>query len=953
MTSKKIQETPEPEGISINIPSATFGKFFKGAGNPLVLLPLLALCILSVKPLIGVNLSYLMSMKANAPAIVLVLSVAAAYLSVKSKKDVKSYGIAGIMVVSALFSMYSNSTGNFLAQDFDYFAIMAAIFALFYALAVVGSVQMEIAAVVAVFLSTFLLHMVSANDGMIGNIDPYWQYKWMRGIYDTGYPPEHDYLVYPMFGGLERFNDPSYVKGRPTFGLDQSKTAMFTPVSYTFLALSYKSFGLSLEDTAIIFPGVISALTIVLMYLLVSEMFTEMQPYNKIAAFFAAFMLMLSPGFGISSVATNCEDDALGMFFMVAGLFLFFASIRRRNIQYSVLCGFSFLLLRIGWGGAYYAFMTVGIFGTIYVLVQFLHGKNPLEHLPYILIPTAIYQLMGLIIHARGGMPLFHMVPPNALYPTITAIALPILLEAVRLARGGEKFTLTGSQHERLISNIEKIIYPLTVLSIIAGIVFFVYVRSPQEMVSWVIETAISPSINSIVHQTVAEQNQLGDSFLEYAASAYDRYGVAFVYALFMIPLMSYLVYKRASIGALFLLTWAVPMMYGVYYKSAWVFASSAAITALGSTVGLFAAASKKDLDSFRVVGSIMLLVIPALYIPMLGTTMFNKFVGYQVMHMGVTNDRRFWEPALAWHRDRTGQGDAIVTWWDYGHWITSVSQRPVLIDNLQADYYEIQDVARFFVNKTTEEEAVDMLRPYEVEYQKNKGWGIKYVTIDWTMIGKGSALHYIATGVIENRTPGSWKNYIQCEFIPEASDTKEQLKINPDGTFTKGMNLVFGCQNQHALVFELSEDKITNTYVITPYRRKIPWNTFSAANDVSILGVQPLLGMNEQRVPSIMACVSGKLPQEYRWVCSMPQFNTLVWVPQEFNDFMMTRLYLGKYLGEYRELGYYTRDVKPLKYFRQVPDYNGDGLEDGEFNLGFVRSYEVNFDGYTNSTET
>lgn len=946
MGAKKTKKHKESEDISINLPSIPKADI-SGIGNPVLILALLALIISSAKTLMDEG-----AVVENSHILLGLIGVASFYFISTSKHELSTYAIPAIILMSALMSFYSNQEGNFLADDFNYFSIAASIFALFFALGHYKILDLEVSAVLALFLATLLIHMVPAQDGMIGNIDPYWQYKWMRGIYDTGYPAEHDDLVYPLFGGIQRSNDPSYVKSNPTFGLDQSKTAMLTPVSYTVLALAFKPAGISLEDTAIIFPGVISALTILLFYLLVSELFTEMRPYNKIAGFIAAFMLMLSPGFGISSVASNCEDDALGMFFMVGGLFLFFASIHRKNILYSFLCGFAFLMLRIGWGGSQYAYMTVGIFGTLYAIVRFLHGKNSIEHLPYIIIPTVIHHLMGVIVHAKGGMPVLHMMVPNALYPTLTAIALSIILEALRLYRGGEKYSVSGTLHDRIICAAEKNITPIALASIVCAIGFFIFVRTPGEWVDWAYHTLLSPSVKSLVHQTVAEQNTLADSLTDYMFAGYGRFGVAFTFALLMIVPMMYMVYRRASTGALFLLSWALPMMYGVYYKSAWAFAASAGITALGASVGLFAAASRKDLDGFRIIGTILLFVVPMLYVPVMGTYQFNKFVGYQVMHMGVTFDRRMWEPNLVWHRDVTAPGDAIVTWWDYGHWITSESQRPVLIDNLQADYYQIQDVARFFVNKTTEEEALEMLTPYEAAYGRNKAdWGIKYVTIDWTMIGKGSALHYIATGDIQDVTPGSWKNYVQCEFIQEASSTTDQLKVNPDGSFTRGITLVFGCQNQHAIVFEVSDFEITNTYVITPYRRQIQWNTFSEANDVSILGVQSLMGLNETRLPSILACVSGRLPQQYAGVCSLPQFNTLVWVPQEFNDFMMTRLYLGKYLEEYRQLGYYTREPTPLKHFRQVPDYDGDGLEDGEFSLGFVRSYEVSFEGFANRT--
>ncbi|MBD3389044.1 MAG: hypothetical protein GF416_08150 [Candidatus Altiarchaeales archaeon] len=958
VSKKKRKKRKRKEEASISFSLGSLERIGGKLGEPLFLASVAALFLTAVKASYNEGL-----FQTGTPLMLFGLSLLSAYQVYNSKhlrRDVWSYGVPALILLAALFSHYSNRYPMPFTKDYLFFSLMAGIFLTFYALSYYGILRTEVALVLALFASTLLTHLAPAQSDYLAALDPYWHYKWMQGVYNEGYPPEFDDLVYPMYGGLSRHDDPSYIgdKGH-TYGLEQRNTPMMTPVSYAVLGLVLKPFDVSLHDVAMVFPGVIAGFTIVAIYLLVKELFADMEPYNKVAGFAAAFMLMLSPAFAMKSVATNCEDDALGMFLMVAGLYLFFASYNRRSFKYSVLAGLTFMTLRMAWGGSVYVFTTIGVFGSLYAVVRFLQDKNAAEHLPYIVIPSVIAQFSGLILHARGGLPVVQELPPNAIYPMMGALGLPVILEMVRRRSNPMKLTGEKSLEGRSADWIEKNITALGVVALLLGVGAFTLYKSPADIVDFAKNSLRVATEKSVVHQTVAEQNPLADNFNTFLREGYYRYGLALLFGVLMIPVLAYMVYSRGSIGALFLLTWSAPMMYGAYHKSAWIFASSASITALGSTIGLFSIVRKEDFESLRVIGAVMLVAIPVFYVPTFGFVdydFYRKFIGYQVMHMGPSGDRYYWEEALVWHRDHTDPGDAIMTWWDYGHWYSSYSHRPVLIDNLQADYYEIQDVARFFVNKTSEEEAFEIVKAYNDVYREH-GRELKYVSIDWTMIPKGSALHYIANGDIDTETPAppewGWKNYATCSFRPDLSQLEEKLEVGEDGSFKRVKRVVFQCRNYVAGVYiEVEGDEITGVNVIDGYGTHISWIDWQNSQDSSLLGVQPLVGLNEERVPSILMCALNWNNVDSSSICRLPQFTTLVYVPQEFNDFMMTRLYLGKYLDEYKALGLYSREVKPLKHFRLVPDYDGDGMEDGEFSWGYVRSYEIDYGGFSTTTE-
>jgi asparagine N-glycosylation enzyme membrane subunit Stt3 len=952
-------EEPQAQETEINLGSIRLGSL-----DPLLIAPFIALIASSSKIWAMIDAkapSILAALAQIAPYLIAAFAALAAYTIYsrpKDRADAWSWGIPIIMLLAALFSYYSATNGYPYGSDYAFFSAYACICAAFYALAYKRLMDAELAAVLAISISALLLYAVPAlGTDLIPDIDSYWHLKWDEGIYYTGFPPEYDPLTYPMMGGIAHHNDTGYTsaKGETSFGLTQKTMPQFMHMFFASIALALQPLGFSLRDIAMLLPTISSSLITVMMYLFIRELFSDLKPFNKIAALAGAFMYSLTPLLA-SKIVLNPEDEATGMFLVLASLYLFFASLQRRSFLYSLLCGLSLLMLRMVWGGFGPTIMCLGAFGAIYAVIRYLKNKNTLEIVPYFLIPFVIYQLMGLFTHARGGLPIFVYPNPLELYAILSPIVLAPILEWLRTRKSGPQFLEGDTIEARTINLAEAKIATIAKIAIAAIILGFLLYKTPTEWIGMFVSLFYSASgERGIVHQTVAEQNPMAESLSEFFNTGYRQYGLALYMAIPAIILLAYLAYTRAAPGAIFLLIWAPPLMYGAAHKSSWIYYSGVAVCALGASMGLLAAYKKSNLSSIRLIGTILILAIPMAYIPMFGQWNYSKFVGYAVMHMGPTSDIYYWTPALEWHRDHTAPGDAIATWWDYGHWITSVSMRPVIADPLQDDYYEIQDLARFFMNKTTEEDSFEIAKAYNQAYKEhNLSWGLNYVTIDWTMIGKGSALHYIATGDVDLATPGSWKNYVQCQFQPDQSQPSEQLTVGENGSFSRQRQLVFGCQNEMAIVFGVSDGLIKSINVVLPrYGQTIPWAQWSKTEDASLLGVQALVSINQkERVPSILYCAMNWNNEQLQ-ICRLPQFNTLIYVPQEFNDFLMTRLYLGKYLEEYRALGLYNREVTPLKHFRLVPDYNGDSMPDGEFSFGFVRSYEISYDGTFNQTAT
>ena len=60
------------------------------------------------------------------------------------------------------------------------------------------------------------------------------------------------------------------------------------------------------------------------------------------------------------------------------------------------------------------------------------------------------------------------------------------------------------------------------------------------------------------------------------------------------------------------------------------------------------------------------------------------------------TND---WPDAMKWLKENTSKDDVIASWWDYGYWISTLSERKTLADNSTLLDWQIGKIARVFMS--------------------------------------------------------------------------------------------------------------------------------------------------------------------------------------------------------------------------------------------------------------
>jgi len=119
------------------------------------------------------------------------------------------------------------------------------------------------------------------------------------------------------------------------------------------------------------------------------------------------------------------------------------------------------------------------------------------------------------------------------------------------------------------------------------------------------------------------------------------------------------------------------------------------------------------------------------------------------------------WIETLEWMRDNLPKGSIVVSWWDYGYWITALGNQTTLVDNATLNMTQIQNVARIFLSNQTE--SLKLLKRYNAthivifttfdDYARDVGWGDEG---KWMWMARIAGLNEFDFGDYDNAT-GRW----------------------------------------------------------------------------------------------------------------------------------------------------------------------------------------------------
>ena len=435
----------------------------------------------------------------------------------------------------------------------------------------------------------------------------------------------------------------------------------------------------------------------------------------------------------------------------------------RRPVGYSALAGVATALYLWTWPPGV---LLVGIFGTFFALkltADYLRGVSP-DHLA----------LVGAVSMAVTGV--LMLVPLGTLdfSPTKFSPLQPLLAFAV--AAGCVFMAWLGRVWDE--RDLDVALYPATIAAIVLAAVGFVYVafRSLFELVRNNVLRVIGFGTNEVTRTIGEAQPFLSRAQPQYGIEWYDvilqEYGLMLFTAVLAAVWLVWRTYRTDNHRAeyLLVLVWAAFITAAAFTQVRFNYYLAVPVAVLnayfaGRVLSLANLTSRKalaDIEGYQVMAVLfaILLVTPVLVFPANLGTSGNQFIDrtQTAMSAGETGpgDVTKWGGSLDWMANETpeegdygdannedqldyygtyqqGDGDfdypegayGVMSWWDYGHWITVEGER---IPNANPFQEGANPAARYLL-ASSEAEANEVIQP-----MGDDGEETRYVMVDWKM---------------------------------------------------------------------------------------------------------------------------------------------------------------------------------------------------------------------------
>ena len=289
-------------------------------------------------------------------------------------------------------------------------------------------------------------------------------------------------------------------------GFDTSTDTALLPYmiagTYWFFHLFNSS--INVEFAGVIFPVIMFALTIIVFFLFVREIFARKEKESKtkanLIAIISTFFMIVIPVLLPRTIAGIPEKESAGFFFMFLAFYLFLKAWRSEKLKFAIIfgvsAGFSTALMGLIWGGVRYVFVTIAIAMLAAFILNKVKKKEFLIYSSWIFISSVIlilfssrYSLNVLITSVNTGLA----------FLVFSILLVHFILWYTRLSK---------------IKFLERINLPKNIISLIVAIIIGILLTSVLVDVDFIIHKL--KDINSVLFtpssgrwsQTVAENRR-------------------------------------------------------------------------------------------------------------------------------------------------------------------------------------------------------------------------------------------------------------------------------------------------------------------------------------------------------------------------------------------------------------------------------------------------------------
>ena len=553
-----------------------------------------------------------------------------------------------------------------------------------------------IGVLVLAFSTSFLLRSQGTQYGNeLNEFDPFFNFRATEYIVENG-----------LTEYFEWHDDKTWY---PT-GRNVSHSSQF--MLHVTTAITYQIFGtnLSLYDYTILFPAIIGSLTAITIFGLV-RLFG-----GTLAGLIASLLFAVSLPIILRGTIGWFKSEPLGIFYGLLGLYLFLSAIKSKNKKIAfVKIIFGAIVMSFGissWGGVQFLIIPIGLFILALPFVnkehKFLLWSIPLFVVVFLFITGTFERPGPHFVFGIGGVILG--------IPTIFLISSIFLHKITK----GRNFVRTGLLFLLLIMIIGSSIITINSALIENGEPEFLSIPSFRYL------NAMNPFLTT--------SDPLVDSIAEHASTSIE-FSFLFhsVWIIFAGIGIWIILTKKISENEcllkndmkIFLLIIGIT---GVYVSSVFirleVFASISVIILASVGLSLLTKeifkinfnGKKNYLLKTSFITIIICLFILPLIIPENGNWISLNDTPATILTGATfyppTND---WLETMTWIKLNTPENAKIASWWDYGYWITTLSDRTTYVDNATLSTKEIQKMATMFMSSP--DDSWQILKEMDADY--------------------------------------------------------------------------------------------------------------------------------------------------------------------------------------------------------------------------------------------
>jgi len=565
---------------------------------------------------------------------------------------------------------------------------------------------------------------------------------------------------YLLDNGSDAYFDWIDEKSWYPFGRNVSETSQVTLHFTAAYMYQIFGFGSSLYDFTVLFPLMIGSLTSLLVFAFVRVL------GGTTAGLFAALMFSVSVPIFARGLIGWFKSEPLGLLFAFAAMYLFVSGLKSNEKKISIIkLIFAGVFLALGvsaWGGILFFVVPIALF---YLFLPFIKNETnfsvwaaPIFTISFILSSLLFERSQAFIIGYAGII-----------------LVLPTIFVVI------SEFIKKFSSETAKIRNC--LIFLVSIIASGLGIVSSGLIGLP----SFRYLNAVNPFLTSsdTLTDSVAEHMTTNQSLSFSLLSVFIIFGLIGIWLLFS---------KKTNLKIDMKIFALIIALLAIYVSSAFVrleLYASVGLLILGS-IGLsillqkILTQKKQYATKFIFPAFIVILFVIPLVLPDDNTWVSWSDFAPSILTGGAatySDTSSDWIEAMAWLKQNSEPDSVVAAWWDYGYWITTLSDRASLVDNATLIDWQINKMG--YVLITTPESSWHILNSHYTEDVS------EFLSDDF--IKTLPRIHYETDlGIIDTMDPITWQQNFgvpNCKPIFKLEAQKLGIIEQSCNPTIKGMN--------------------------------------------------------------------------------------------------------------------------------------------------------------------